>query len=137
MKGEEAHMSAKNTVTVVIGGKIIRLSGYESEEYLQKVSQYLNNKLKALSEMRGYSHMTQEMRQSLLALNIADDYFNHRMQEKFRQFHYLTTSMPLEVHYDTRLLSELDARGGACAMLDHFFTDPSIFEDLQRTEDNP
>ena len=68
---------------------------------------------------------------------IADDYFNHRMQEKFRQFHYLATSMPLEVHYDTRLLSELDARGGACAMLDHFFTDPSIFEDLQRTEDNP
>ncbi len=73
-------MSAKNTVTVVIGGKITRLSGYESEEYLQKVSQYLNNKLKALSEMRGYSHMTQEMRSNLLSLNIADDYFKAKNQ---------------------------------------------------------
>ena len=29
-------MSAKNTTKVLIGGKIVTLCGYESEEYLQK-----------------------------------------------------------------------------------------------------
>ncbi len=31
-------MAVKNTTQVLIGGKIITLSGYESEEYLQKVA---------------------------------------------------------------------------------------------------
>ena len=62
---------------------------------------------------------------------IADDYFDQRMRQKFHQFHYLATSTPMEVRYDTRLLTELDARGGAHAMLDHFFSDPSIYEDAE------
>ena len=37
-------MPAKNTIKVLIGGKIITLSGYESEEYLQKIATYINNK---------------------------------------------------------------------------------------------
>jgi cell division protein ZapA len=111
MKGEEAHMSAKNTVTVVIGGKIIRLSGYESEEYLQKVSQYLNNKLKALSEMRGYSHMTQEMRQSLLALNIADDYFKAKNQADL--FDEELRKKEQEIYELRQTIAELEAKGEA------------------------
>ena len=43
-------MPAKNTVKVLLGGKIITLSGYESEEYLQRVASYLNYKLAQLSE---------------------------------------------------------------------------------------
>ena len=35
-------MPAKNTIKVLIGGKIITLSGYESEEYLQSVASYMN-----------------------------------------------------------------------------------------------
>jgi len=62
---------------------------------------------------------------------IADAYFDQHMQEKFRQFHYLATSTPLEVRYDTRLLPELDARGGARAMMDHFFSDPDLFENIE------
>lgn len=38
----------KNTTQVLIGGKIVKLSGYESEEYLQKVAAYLNHKLAEL-----------------------------------------------------------------------------------------
>ena len=37
-------MSSKNSTKVLIGGKIYTLGGYESEEYLQKVAAYLNNK---------------------------------------------------------------------------------------------
>lgn len=63
--------------------------------------------------------------------SIADDYFDQRMRQKFLQFHYLATSAPMEVRYDTRLLPELDARGGAIAMLDHFFSDPTLYEDTE------
>ena len=32
-------MAVKNTAKVIIGGKIITLGGYESEEYFQKVAE--------------------------------------------------------------------------------------------------
>ncbi len=60
---------------------------------------------------------------------IADEYFDKRMRKKFHQFHYLASSVPMEVHYDTRLLTELDARGGAIALLNHFFADPTLYQD--------
>lgn len=68
-------MSEKNTVQVLIGGKVVRLSGYESEEYLEKVASYLNHKLGEFSRVNGYSQMPAEMKGTMLALNVADDYF--------------------------------------------------------------
>ena len=44
-------MAVKNTTQVLIGGKIVTLSGYESEEYLQKVANYMNNKLTELGQI--------------------------------------------------------------------------------------
>ena len=46
-------MAVKNTTQVLIGGKIVTLSGYESEEYLQKVANYMNNKLTELGQLPG------------------------------------------------------------------------------------
>ena len=37
--------SSKNFTEVLIGGKVFTLSGFESEEYLQKVAAYINNKI--------------------------------------------------------------------------------------------
>ena len=45
-------MAVKNTTQVLIGGKIITLSGYESEEYLQKVASYMNNKMTELGQLQ-------------------------------------------------------------------------------------
>ena len=73
-------MSAKNTITVLIGGKVTRLSGYESEEYLQRVATYLNRKTGELSELKGYNRMPADQKSTLLALNIADDYFKAKKQ---------------------------------------------------------
>ncbi|WP_230399871.1 cell division protein ZapA [Novisyntrophococcus fermenticellae] len=73
-------MSAKNTTKVLIDGKIITLSGYESEEYLQRVASYLNSKISELSELPGYSRQSPETRHTLLSLNIADDYFKAKNQ---------------------------------------------------------
>ncbi len=63
--------------------------------------------------------------------SIADDFFDRRMRQQFNQFHYLASSTPMEVYYDTRVLPELDAKGGAIALLNHFFSDPSIYEDFE------
>lgn len=41
-------MAAKKDIQVLIGGKIYTLSGYESEEYLQKIALYINNKMEEI-----------------------------------------------------------------------------------------
>ena len=71
-------MAEKTTIKVLIDGKIMTLSGYESEEYLQRISYYLNSKIEELKVMAGYSRLSQDIRSDLLALNIADDYFKAR-----------------------------------------------------------
>ena len=66
-------MAVKNTTQVLIGGKIMTLSGYESEEYLQKVAYYINNKMTELGQLPGYSRQSLETKHTLLDLNVADD----------------------------------------------------------------
>lgn len=73
-------MAAKNKIQVLIGGKIYTLSGYESEEYLQKVAAYLNNKITEIRSIDGYQRLSPEMRSLLLNLNTADDYFKLKKQ---------------------------------------------------------
>ena len=72
--------SSKNFTEVLIGGKVFTLSGFESEEYLQKVSTYLNHKITECSNMDGYRRQSAENRSTILALNIADDYFKAKKQ---------------------------------------------------------
>ena len=48
-------MPAKNTIKVLIGGKIITLSGYESEEYLQNVASYTQTELLACLIMQSFT----------------------------------------------------------------------------------
>ena len=79
-------MAVKNTAKVIIGGKIITLGGYESEDYFQKVASYINKKIEELSAMPGYSRQPMETKHTLISLNITDDYFKARKQaEIFEQ----------------------------------------------------
>lgn len=73
-------MSSKNRAEVLIDGKIYTLSGYESEEYLQKVATYINSKLVEFKKLEGYSRQSRENKSILLELNIADDYFKAKKQ---------------------------------------------------------
>ena len=73
-------MSSKNKTQVIIAGKIYTLSGYESEEYLQRVAAYLNGKITEFRGMDGYHRLSPDMRGILLNLNTADDYF--KMKKK-------------------------------------------------------
>lgn len=73
-------MPSKNDTEVIINGKIYTLSGYESEEYLQKVASYINNKIADFKSMDGYTRLNVDMQRTLLELNIADDYFKAKKQ---------------------------------------------------------
>ena len=68
-------MAEKTDAQVMIGGRTYTLSGYESEEYLLKVAAYLNGKIDELRADPEYARLPMDMRQLLLNLNIADDYF--------------------------------------------------------------
>lgn len=73
-------MSAKTNAEVVIDGKVYTLSGYEGEEYLQKVAAYINNKIAEYDSLEDYRHLPLNMKSTLIQLNIADDFFKAKAQ---------------------------------------------------------
>jgi len=73
-------MASKHDVEVIIFGKVFTLSGYESEEYLQKVASYMNNKMNEYSKVDAFRRQPTETQNVLLQLNIADDYFKAKKQ---------------------------------------------------------
>ena len=73
-------MAAKTSAEVVIDGKVYTLSGYEGEEYLQKVAAYINNKISEFDGIEDYRHIPLNMKNTLIQLNIADDYFKAKAQ---------------------------------------------------------
>ena len=73
-------MASKTDTEVIIGGKVFTLCGYESEEYLQKVASYINNKLVEYGKVESFRRQNMDMQNILLQLNIADDYFKAKKQ---------------------------------------------------------
>ena len=73
-------MSSKTDTEVIIGGKVFTLSGYESEEYLQKVAAYLNNKYNEYNKLDGFKRQPIDVQNILLQLNVADDLFKAKKQ---------------------------------------------------------
>lgn len=73
-------MSSKTNTEVIIGGKVFTLSGYESEEYLQKVAAYLNNKYNEYNKLDGFKRQPIDTQNILLQLNVADDLFKAKKQ---------------------------------------------------------
>ena len=61
--------SAKTDTEVIIGGKVFTLSGYESEEYLQKVASYINNKISEYGKIEGFRKQSLDTQNVLLQLN--------------------------------------------------------------------
>ena len=68
-------MNTKNDVEGVIGGKQYTLSGYESSEYLQKIATHINDKLSKFREQDGYARLDGDVKNVLLAINLADDFY--------------------------------------------------------------
>ena len=73
-------MATKNTVEVVIAGKVFRISGYETPEYLHQVSVYINEKLAQFQQLDGYRKQNTDQKQMMLNMNLADDFFKAKRQ---------------------------------------------------------
>ena len=79
-------MSSKSDTEVLIGGKVYTLSGYEGEEYLQRVAVYINNKINEFNQMEEVRRFPVDMKATLVELNIADDFFKAKERiEKLEQ----------------------------------------------------
>ena len=66
-------MASKTDTEVIIGGRVFTLCGYESEEYLQKVASYINNKLVEYGKVDSFRRQNVDQQTVLHQLNIADD----------------------------------------------------------------
>ena len=78
--GGENPMSTKTDTEVIIAGKVFTLSGYESEEYPQRVASYINNKIAEYNKVDSFKRQSLDTQNVLLQLNIADDYFKAKKQ---------------------------------------------------------
>ena len=68
-------MGTKKSTVVVIDKKEYNLSGFEEEEYLQRVAAYINQKITEMNQQDSYRRIPQDMKNRMLNLNLADDYF--------------------------------------------------------------
>ncbi len=76
-------MAGKNSVEVVINGKIYQLAGSESESYMHEVASYLNQKiLDFQKETMGYNKLDDSIKALLLEVNICDDLFKERKRSR-------------------------------------------------------
>lgn len=79
---ERDYMNKMNNIEVIIDNKRYTLSGYESEEYLQRIATYINNKNMEFKKKDFYKLLDADMKSVLTQINIADDYFKVRTQVK-------------------------------------------------------
>jgi cell division protein ZapA len=75
-------MNKMNNIEVIINNKRYTLRGYESEEYLQKVASYINNKHQEFKQQDFYKLLDAEMKGILMQINLVDDYFKIRSNVK-------------------------------------------------------
>lgn len=75
-------MEERSELSVVIDGKVYRLSG-GSDIYLQKLASYVDGKIRELKKQPGYNKLSTEYRDILLALNITEELFNFGMRLKY------------------------------------------------------
>ena len=73
-------MGTKKSTVVVIDKKEYNLSGFEEEDYLQRVAAYINQKITEMNQQDSYKRIPQDMKNLMLSLNLADDYFKAKEQ---------------------------------------------------------
>lgn len=115
-------MSTKTDTEVIIGGKVLTLSGYESEDYLQRVASYINNKINEYNRVDSFRRQPLETQNILLQLNIADDFFKAKkqvalaedeLQRKEKELYDLKhelISTQIKMENQEKLMKELQAK---------------------------
>ena len=75
-------MEERSELSVVIDGKVYRLSG-GSDIYLQKLASYVDGKIRELKKQPGYNKLSTEYRDILLAPILQKNSLNFGMRLKY------------------------------------------------------
>lgn len=88
-------MNTMTDVEVIINNKRFTLCGYESPEYLQRVASYINGKYLEFKTKESYSRLDDNLKNVLLEINIADDYFKalKKLKEKEEESNQKSTEL--------------------------------------------
>ncbi|WP_343210031.1 cell division protein ZapA [Anaerolentibacter hominis] len=101
-------MKTRNDAVVTINNKEYVIGGYESGDYLQKVAAYINRKHEEFREQPFYGRLNPDMKNVLLEINIADDYF--KATEQVRELEEYRREDSKEIFELKHQLMELEAR---------------------------
>jgi cell division protein ZapA len=89
-------MADMNETQVIIAGKVLTLTGYETAEYTQKVANYINKKMDECRNAVSFRSQNKETQMLLVALNIADDYM--KISEKLTENEQLIKDKDKEIY---------------------------------------
>lgn len=76
-------INRKNDTEVIINNKRYTISGFESEEYLQKIATFLNSKINELKQQDFFRNLDTDMKAVLIEINVADEYF--KIKRKYEE----------------------------------------------------
>jgi len=96
-----------NDTEVLINGRKYTICGFESDEYLQQIASYINRKFTEFKKKDYYAKLDLDLRNVLLAINIADDY--HKAKTKandYRSESELKDTMVLDMKHEIINLNE-------------------------------
>ncbi|MCQ2495071.1 MAG: cell division protein ZapA [Lachnospiraceae bacterium] len=79
----EKNMGRRNDTEVIINNKRYRLSGFENEEYLQRIAGFLNNKISEMKQQELFKSLDSDMKNIFLEINLADEYF--KIKNKYEE----------------------------------------------------
>ncbi|MCI5731399.1 MAG: cell division protein ZapA [Eubacterium sp.] len=100
-------MKDKNDVEVLIDGRKYTICGFESAEYLQQIASYINRKFIDFRKKEYYARMDLDLRNVLLAINIADDYYKaNKKASEYRTENELKDKMVLDMKHEIIELQE-------------------------------
>jgi cell division protein ZapA len=88
-------MNKFNDIEVIINNKRYTLSGYESEEYLQRIASYINSKHNEFRNKDAYKFLDADMKNILIQINIADDYY--KTKDKIKEIEDEKEAMSNEI----------------------------------------
>lgn len=87
-------MPDKTRVDVLISGKTYSISGYETDEYIQRVGLYVDRKMNEV--LRSNNTLSTSSAAVLTAINVADDYFKAHENELNFKKEIVTSKLEIE-----------------------------------------
>ena len=100
-------MKNRNVTEVLIDGRKYKISGFEGDEYLQKIASYINRKISEFKKKDYYRRLDFDLRNVLLAINIADDYYKQKKKaDEYRTESETKDKMVLEMKHEIIDLQE-------------------------------